>query len=147
MWPVDCVLSLWRKMVIPTYKLWLHGLWTICASLSREPVLFKRGHLTHSLTHSLQHWNRNFVILTQFMSLAELEMTTSSAGTDENFDQNYVISIPMSADNNHKRRNTNNRAPGICDVTARAINLYSFLLYRGHFSLESFPWKQPTVGQ
>ena len=101
----------------------------------------------NSLTHSLQHWNRNVVILTQFLSLAELEMTTSSAGTDENLDQNYVISIPMSADKNHKRRNTNNRAPGICDVTARAIYLYSFLLYRGHFSLESFPWKQPTVGQ
>ena len=51
--PVDCELSMWGKIMIPMYRLWLHslyGLYEPRCLLSPERLL---NLITHSLTHSL----------------------------------------------------------------------------------------------
>ena len=52
MWtPVDCGLSMWGKIMIPVYKLWLHGLYGLygprCPLSPERPLNL----ITHSLTH------------------------------------------------------------------------------------------------
>ena len=46
MWPVYCVLSMWGKIMIPMYRLWLHNLYVPCSLLSPERPL---NLITHSL--------------------------------------------------------------------------------------------------
>ena len=55
LWPVDCGLSMWGKIMIPMYRLWLHslyGLYGPCCQLSTERPL---NLITHSLTYQAYH--------------------------------------------------------------------------------------------
>ena len=54
LWPVDCGLSMWGKIMIPIYRLWLHGLYGPCCPLSPEGVKFN-----HSLTHFSSVWGKD----------------------------------------------------------------------------------------
>ena len=49
-WPLDCGLSMWGKIMVPMYRLWLHGLYGLYGP--RCPLSPKRplNLITHSLT-------------------------------------------------------------------------------------------------
>ena len=79
LWPVDCGLSMWGKIMIPMYRLWLHslfGLYGPCCPLSPERPL---NLITHSLPpgfscYRLEHWMQtsslNIAVYHQWRHLA-----------------------------------------------------------------------------
>ena len=51
LWPVDCGLSIWGKIMMPMYKLWLYGVYGPCCLLSSEKPL---NLITHSLHNKVR---------------------------------------------------------------------------------------------
>ena len=49
---VSCVLSLWEKLIIPVYRLWLHGLYGLYGTWC---PLSEKGKRNQSLTHYLPY--------------------------------------------------------------------------------------------
>ena len=69
LWPVDCGLSMWGKIMIPMYRLWLHGLYGLygprCPLSPERPLNL----ITHSLLsnigmdpwHCYQSWHDDVI--------------------------------------------------------------------------------------